>query len=129
MVEVAPEIELQLTPRLVETRHCTLGVRIPVAEALNEAVSPAVTVSLIGCEVIERVVRAVVRPTPDRAGTEACWGNPTTRSVSINCGWCNDVAPATSGAAKAVPRMRAPTRSPVRRNKRTTFVWLWLMAF
>ena len=33
---------------MVDTHHCTVGVGVPVADALNEAVVSAVTVSLVG---------------------------------------------------------------------------------
>jgi hypothetical protein len=47
VVEVAPGMELKVTPALVETFHCTVGVGDPVAAAMKVAVSP------MGAEVLE----------------------------------------------------------------------------
>jgi hypothetical protein len=40
---------VQLEPPLIETCHCTDGVGLPDAVAVNDAGSPAVTVLLSGC--------------------------------------------------------------------------------
>ena len=40
-----------VAPPSVETSHCTVGVGLPLAAAVNAAVAPAVTVTLAGCAV------------------------------------------------------------------------------
>lgn len=43
VVEVAPARSLKPPPSLVETCHCTVGVGLPVAAEVKEAVAPAIT--------------------------------------------------------------------------------------
>jgi hypothetical protein len=52
VVEVAPEIFVKLVPPFVLTCHCTVGVGLPLAAAVNVAVAPAFTVVLAGLVVI-----------------------------------------------------------------------------
>ena len=48
MAEVAPLMFVQLLPEFVLNCHCTVGVGLPDAAAVNVAVDPAVTVTLAG---------------------------------------------------------------------------------
>jgi hypothetical protein len=48
VVEVAPEIFAKVVPPFVLTCHCTVGVGLPLAAAVNAAVAPAVTLPLTG---------------------------------------------------------------------------------
>ena len=50
---MAPVIELQLVPPLVDCCHCTVGAGVPDAAAVNVALDPATTLSLAGSLVIE----------------------------------------------------------------------------
>ena len=50
---------LQVEPPSVLTCHCTLGVGLPVAEAVKETEWPAVTVWLVGLEVTMGAYRTV----------------------------------------------------------------------
>ena len=52
VVLVAPGISLQLVPLLVLTCHCTVGVGVPVADAVKVAVPPEHVVTFDGCVVI-----------------------------------------------------------------------------
>src|SRR6516162_5475892 len=48
VVLVAPLMALQVTPLSVLTCHCTVGVGVPLAAAVNDTLAPAVTVWLVG---------------------------------------------------------------------------------
>jgi hypothetical protein len=52
VADVAPGTFVYVVPPLVLTCHCTVGVGVPVAAAVNVAVVPAVTVVLVGCKLI-----------------------------------------------------------------------------
>jgi len=52
VVEVAPETAMNDVPPFVLTIHCTVGVGVPVAAAVNVAVFPAVTVVAVGLVVM-----------------------------------------------------------------------------
>jgi hypothetical protein len=51
LVEVAPANAVNAPPPVL-TIHCTVGVGVPLAAAVNVAVAPAVTVTLVGFVVI-----------------------------------------------------------------------------
>lgn len=65
VVEVAPAIWVQLLPLFVETCHCTVGVGLPVAAALNVAIAPVSTDTEVG---------SVVMTGAETAGGAATWG-------------------------------------------------------
>ena len=48
VVLVAPLMALQVRPPSVLTCHCTVGVGLPLAAAVNDTLAPAVTVWLVG---------------------------------------------------------------------------------
>src|SRR5438309_1357135 len=52
VVDVAPGMSVKLTPPLMLTCHCTVGVGVPLAAAVNVAVWPAFTVTFAGFPVI-----------------------------------------------------------------------------
>ena len=55
VVEVAPGRSVNVEPPSVLTCHCTPGVGVPVADALNDALWPAVTETSEGDEVTKSV--------------------------------------------------------------------------
>jgi hypothetical protein len=59
VAEVAPEIFVNVVPPFVLTCHCTLGVGVPLAAAVNVAVAPAFTVVFAGLVVIAGAVFTV----------------------------------------------------------------------
>ncbi len=52
VVLVAPLMLLNVLPPSVLTCHCTVGVGVPLADAVNETLAPAVTVWLLGLPVM-----------------------------------------------------------------------------
>ena len=70
----------QLFPPLAETCHCTFGVGDPVADAVNDAVEFAATVSLEGWVVTFGREKPVL-PWRLAGGVNPCVGKPTTRFV------------------------------------------------
>src|SRR5450432_847050 len=52
VVMIAPAILLNVAPPSVENCHCTVGVGVPLAAAVNTAVPPAFTVTSTGFSVI-----------------------------------------------------------------------------
>jgi hypothetical protein len=60
VVEVAPDIVVNVTPALVETLHWTLGVGLPVTAALKLAFDPALTLAFEGLLVTSGALGAVV---------------------------------------------------------------------
>ena len=56
VVDVAPATGVKLVPPFVLTCHCTVGVGVPVAAAVNVAVAPAATEVFVGCVVIAGAV-------------------------------------------------------------------------
>ena len=52
VVDVAPVKFVNVVPPFVLTCHCTVGVGVPVAAAVNVAFAPAATVTLVGLVVI-----------------------------------------------------------------------------
>src|SRR5215469_10124273 len=61
VVLVAPLMVFQLEPPLVLTSHCTVGVGLPLAAAVNDTLAPAVTVWLVGWVVMTGAVVVTVR--------------------------------------------------------------------
>ena len=59
VVPVPPATLLQVLPPSVDTCHCTVGVGLPVAAAVNVAAAGAVTVTLVGFDVTTGVVLTV----------------------------------------------------------------------
>lgn len=55
VVDVAPGRSVNVEPPFVLTCHCTVGAGVPVADALNDAVWPAVTETSEGDEVTRSV--------------------------------------------------------------------------
>ena len=51
-MDVAPVKFVNVVPPFVLTCHCTVGVGVPVAAAVNVAFAPAATVALVGLVVI-----------------------------------------------------------------------------
>jgi hypothetical protein len=101
VVDVAPEIVLQLAPEFVETDHATLGVGVPVAPALNAAVDPPVTVRLDGERItLGATAWGVVTPSvagevvtlPKRFVNVASYSHPFSVEVAVKV-YVADVAP------------------------------------
>jgi hypothetical protein len=81
VVEVAPGMELKVTPESVDTSHCTLGLGQPVADALKEAFPPAAMVWLDGFSVTAGMwvtwsIAAVVFATPAELVNCALYSSP-----------------------------------------------------
>src|SRR5262249_45871497 len=95
---------LQLVPPLVLTSHCTVGVGLPLAAAVNDTLAPAVTVWLagwvvmIGAVVVTVGMAAVVVAVPavlvemasdlEKVVVVGGGGGCCGRGWRRGCGWC-----------------------------------------
>jgi len=59
VVDVAPLMFAQVEPPLLESCHCTDGVGLPYAAAVNVAAAPAFTVWLVGLLVTQGAIALV----------------------------------------------------------------------
>ena len=88
---VAPAILLKDAPPSVLSCHCTVGVGLPLAAAVNVAVWPAVTVWLVGwvvitgaCPCVTVRVAALLVAVPRKLVNTARYSLPDWAKVAVN---------------------------------------------
>src|SRR6266700_1576923 len=99
VVTVAPATLLNVAPPLVEHSHCTVGVGVPLAAAVNTAVPPAFSVTSPGFVVITGPavtvsVAAVVVADPTELVNTARYWLPLSDACTAGSSNVVDVAPA-----------------------------------